>query len=120
MSRISSSFVTVGAAAVLTLSLVSCTESAPAAERPTGPNVVTVAAMAYAPANITISAGDTVTWFFDDPGVAHDVVGINGAARLLNSPLIASGEYSQTFDNPGTYQYFCSVHPNMTGTVVVT
>jgi plastocyanin len=83
------------------------------------PNVVTVAAMAYSPASVTISPGDTVTWFFDDTGVAHNVVGIDAASRLLHSPMISSGQFSQTFDDPGTYPYFCSVHPNMTGTVIV-
>ncbi|MGB3772691.1 MAG: plastocyanin/azurin family copper-binding protein [Rhodococcus sp. (in: high G+C Gram-positive bacteria)] len=111
---------TLGFAAAVTLSLTSCTDSAPAAERPTGPNVVTVAAMAYSPASVTISAGETVTWFFDDSGVAHNVVGIDAASRLLRSPMISSGQFSQTFDNPGTYPYFCSVHPNMTGVVIVT
>lgn len=119
MARLTTLAATIGVTAALALSLTSCTEDAPTAERPTGPNVVTVAAMAYSPASVTISPGDTVTWFFDDAGVAHNVIGIDAASRLLHSPMISSGQFSQTFDDPGTYPYFCSVHPNMTGTVIV-
>jgi plastocyanin len=119
MARLTTLAATIGVTAALALSLTSCTEDAPTAERPTGPNVVTVAAMAYSPASVTVSPGDTVTWFFDDTGVAHNVIGIDAASRLLHSPMISSGQFSQTFDDPGTYPYFCSVHPNMTVTVIV-
>ena len=119
MARLTTLAATIGVTAALALSLVSCTEDSSTAERPSGPNVVTVAAMAYSPASVTISPGDTVTWFFDDTGVAHNVIGIDAASRLLHSPMISSGQFSQTFDDPGTYPYFCSVHPNMTGTVIV-
>lgn len=111
--------VLVGTAAALTISLTACTEDTPTADRPTGPDVVTVADMAYSPASVTISPGDTVTWFFDDDRMAHNVVGIDNASSLLHSPMIAAGQFSQTFDDPGTYNYFCTVHPNMTGVVIV-
>ncbi|WP_261776899.1 cupredoxin domain-containing protein [Rhodococcoides kroppenstedtii] len=109
----------VGTVAALAISLTACTEDPQPAERPTGPNVVTVADMAYSPATVTISPGDTVTWFFDDDRMAHNVVGIDNASSLLHSPMIAAGQFSQTFDDPGTYNYFCTVHPNMTGVVIV-
>lgn len=105
--------------ALSALALTACsTTDEPAAVAPTGPNVVTVADMAYSPAALTIEAGETVTWFFDDT-VQHDVVGLDDASSLLNSSLMTTGEYSQTFDEPGTYEYVCTIHPNMTGTVTV-
>lgn len=92
-------------------------EEAPAA--PTGP-VVQVANMTYAPSTITVRAGDTVTWNFDDRGVTHDVVGVGAAKSVLRSRLMQTGTFTYTFTEPGTYEYTCSLHPDMTGTVVVT
>ncbi|MGW5151631.1 cupredoxin domain-containing protein [Rhodococcus koreensis] len=92
-------------------------EEAP--EAPTGP-VVQVANMAYAPSTITVRAGDTVTWNFDDRGVTHDVVGVGAAKSVLRSRLMQTGTFAYTFTEPGTYEYTCSLHPDMTGTVVVT
>lgn len=90
-----------------------------APETPTGP-VVQVANMAYAPSTITVRAGDTVTWNFDDRGVTHDVVGVGAAKSVLRSRLMQTGTFTYTFTEPGTYEYTCSLHPDMTGTVVVT
>ncbi|PQP26742.1 copper-binding protein [Rhodococcus opacus] len=90
-----------------------------APEAPTGP-VVQVANMAYAPATLTVKAGDTVTWNFDDRGVTHDVVGVGAAKSVLRSRLMQTGTFTYTFTEPGTYEYTCSLHPEMTGTVVVT
>ncbi|WP_160103671.1 cupredoxin domain-containing protein [Rhodococcus sp. T7] len=90
-----------------------------APEAPTGP-VVQVANMAYAPSTITVRAGDTVTWNFDDRGVTHDVVGVGAAKSVLRSRLMQTGTFTYTFTEPGTYEYTCSLHPDMTGTVVVT
>lgn len=108
---------------VLTAGLVGCsssTDSTPSAPETTlsGP-IVTVTGMAYSPASITVNVGDTVTWVFDDGGMAHDVKGIGSARSLLRSPLKKSGTYTATFDEPGTYDYTCTPHPDMRGTVIV-
>ncbi|NMM87876.1 copper-binding protein [Rhodococcus sp. SRB_17] len=108
---------------VLALGLVGCsstTDSTPTTPQPTvsGP-VVTVTGMAYSPASITVNVGDTVTWVFDDNGMAHDVRGLGSARSLLRSPLKKSGTYTVTFTEPGTYDYTCTPHPDMRGTVVV-
>ncbi|MDI9918835.1 copper-binding protein, partial [Rhodococcus sp. IEGM 1379] len=76
---------------VLALGLVGCsstTDSTPPTPETTvsGP-VVTVTGMAYSPASITVNVGDTVTWVFDDNGMAHDVRGLGSARSLLRSPL---------------------------------
>ncbi|MDI9899446.1 cupredoxin family copper-binding protein [Rhodococcus sp. IEGM 1409] len=108
---------------VLALGLVGCsstTDSTPSAPETTASGtVVTISGMAYSPASITVSVGDTVTWVFDDNGMAHDVSGLGDAKGKLRSPLKKSGTYTYTFTEPGTYDYTCTPHPEMRGTVVV-
>ncbi|MDV6277465.1 plastocyanin/azurin family copper-binding protein [Rhodococcus erythropolis] len=108
---------------VLALGLAGCsstTDSTPSAPETTASGtVVTVSGMAYSPASITVSVGDTVTWVFDDNGMAHDVSGLGDAKGKLRSPLKKSGTYTYTFTEAGTYDYTCTPHPEMRGTVVV-
>lgn len=89
---------------------------------PAGPDdglTVQVKNMAYSPSSITISAGQTVTWVFDDRGTPHDVVGLGDAKSVLRGPLLTSGTWQFTFTQPGTYNYTCSLHPDMLGVVTV-
>ncbi|MFM1727835.1 plastocyanin/azurin family copper-binding protein [Prescottella soli] len=93
-----------------------------AADAPTDSDkalTVQVANMAYTPASVTISVGQTVTWVFDDRGTPHDVVGLGDAKSVLRSPLLTSGTWEFTFTAPGTYNYTCSLHPDMLGVVNV-
>jgi len=63
-----------------------------------------------------VAAGSTVTWTNRDD-VPHNVVSTD---RKFKSPVLdTDGQFSHTFDAPGTYKYFCSIHPRMTGQVVV-
>jgi amicyanin len=71
--------------------------------------------MAFEPKELTISAGDTVTWTNNDP-MLHDV----DIDNLGKSPEMSKGQtYSKTFDKPGTYDYDCDIHPGMTGKIIV-
>ena len=76
----------------------------------------------YIPADITINAGDTVEWINSDTA-AHTVTGgtpADGPSGVFDSSLVmADASYSFTFDDAGTYDYFCMVHPWMVGTVTV-
>ena len=76
---------------------------------------VTMYALAYLPPGpVTIEVGDTVTWVNDDDA-PHDAVG-NG----WTTPLLTKGDsHAVTFIAAGTYAYYCSIHPEMTGRVVV-
>ncbi|MBL1075105.1 cupredoxin family copper-binding protein [Nocardia sp. 2] len=87
---------------------------------PRTPATVTVQVtdMKFSPANITVKAGDTVTWKFDDKA-PHAVQGIGDVAMGINSPIFHKGEWSYTFTSPGTYRYLCPLHPDMKGTVTV-
>ncbi|KAA0022759.1 cupredoxin domain-containing protein [Antrihabitans cavernicola] len=84
-----------------------------------GDVAVKVKGMAFTPATITVTAGTKVTWTFDDGGIPHTVTGLKDAAMGINSPILKEGDYSYTFDKPGTYNYICSIHPDMKGTVTV-
>ena len=65
---------------------------------------------------VTVKAGTTVTWTNGDD-IPHTVVSNGG---LFRSKVLDSGDrFSFTFARPGKFGYFCSLHPHMTGTIVV-
>jgi len=71
---------------------------------------------AFSPETQTVSVGDTVTWVNND-AMGHSVIADNGG---FSSALLGGGEsFSFTFDDVGTYGYFCGPHPSMRGTIVV-
>jgi plastocyanin len=71
---------------------------------------------AFLPQRVTVKAGTTVTWSNDDDD-SHTVA---SSSKLFKSKALDTGDkFSFTFTTPGTYAYICSVHPYMTGTVVV-
>ena len=84
--------------------------SAPAA-------VVEIRDLQFTPATVTVHVGETVEWRFDDDGLYHHVQADDGA---FDSEIVGEGVFEVVFDEPGTYTYACSIHPYMTGTVVVT
>jgi plastocyanin len=70
----------------------------------------------FGPAAITVAAGTTVTWTNRDD-IPHTVVSDD---KVFKSKVLDTDEkFSYTFTKPGTYPYFCSVHPKMTGKVIV-
>ena len=69
---------------------------------------------AFTPKDVTLKAGDTITWTNQD-SVKHDV-----DFGTFKSPLLGKGEtYSHSFATQGTYDYDCDVHPFMKGRVIV-
>lgn len=101
-------------------SLAACGSDAPA---PLPPNTVLVQGMQFSPANLTVQVGDTVTWKFDDQGVAHNVVtavdNVNTPKPLDSGQPQMRGEWSYTFTEAGVYDYTCTPHPEMRGSVTV-
>jgi amicyanin len=70
----------------------------------------------FEPARVTVKAGTTVTWTNRDD-IPHTVA---AKERQFKSKVMDTDEsYSFTFSTPGEYTYFCSLHPHMTGTIVV-
>ncbi|MET0199064.1 MULTISPECIES: plastocyanin/azurin family copper-binding protein [Nocardiaceae] len=78
---------------------------------------VRVENMSYSPASVTIKKGETVEWVFDDNGLPHDVV--ESSNETFKSELLTEGSYTYTFEEAGTFDYHCTPHPMMLGTVVV-
>jgi plastocyanin len=79
-------------------------------------NQVSIQNFSFGPGTVTVSPGVTVTWTNDD-SVTHTVTAADGS---FDSSSLAPGQgFSYTFTTPGTYAYHCSIHPFMTGEVVV-
>lgn len=73
---------------------------------------------AFKPKTLTVSAGATVTWVNRDD-VPHTATA-RGEPRAFDSgSLDTDGRYSFVFKQPGTHDYFCAVHPHMTGKIIV-
>ena len=119
--------VTFGAGATPGMPGMSGTPSMPSAPAGTAPatgspaaaagDAVSIDNFAFAPATLTIRAGGTVTWTNRDEE-PHTVAATDGS---FHSPGMGTGAtYSHTFPAGGTFDYVCSIHPMMHGTVVVT
>ena len=87
---------------------------------------VTVTNFAFTPSAVNIAAGETVTWRFAGPDVNHSATSDPGQAESWDSdpgnasPSHTAGDaFPHTFTQPGTYTYFCKVHPFMRARVVV-
>jgi plastocyanin len=88
---------------------------APLAAQTTGV-AVAIDNFVFGPKRITVKAGTTVTWTNRDD-IPHTVAAKN---REFKSKVMDTDEsFSFTFSTPGEYAYFCSLHPHMTGTIVV-
>ena len=78
--------------------------------------VVRIANFTFGPQTITVRVGSTVTWTNDDD-VPHTVRAVDGA--FASKPLDTGDRFAFSFRTPGEHSYFCSIHPMMTGKVVV-
>jgi plastocyanin len=72
----------------------------------------------FGPATITVPTGTTVTWTNRDD-IPHNVVSTDKDKVFKSKVMDTDEKFSYTFDKAGKYPYFCSIHPKMTGTVVV-
>lgn len=77
---------------------------------------VSIAGFAFRPQAITVKAGASITWSNDDAS-PHPVTFRDGSAGAKS--LSPGQTFTRMFDKPGTYDYFCSFHPYMTGHVIV-
>jgi plastocyanin len=77
---------------------------------------IEISSFAFNPASLTVKVGTTVTWTNQD-SAPHTVVADDGS---FASQKFSKGEsFNFIFTKPGTFQYFCSVHPSMRATVIV-
>ena len=72
----------------------------------------------FGPAALTVPVGTTVTWTNKDD-IPHTVVSTDDSKTLKSKVLDTDEKFSFTFSKAGTYPYFCSIHPKMTGKVIV-
>jgi 3',5'-cyclic-AMP phosphodiesterase len=83
-----------------------------------GPNDIAIDNFQFTPKTLTVKPGAKVTWINNDD-VPHLIVDTRGGFKP--SPVLDTDQrFSVTLTKPGTYKYYCSLHPQMTGTVVVT
>ena len=70
----------------------------------------------FTPANIQVSPGTTVTWTWSSDAITHNVTFTDGAK---SGDQGANATYSRTFAATGTFNYSCTIHPGMSGSVLV-
>jgi plastocyanin len=99
-------------AVAMCISLVACVDDAP--KPVTVSPTVTIRDMQFSPDHVTIEAGETVTWVWDDGGMPHDVSGDG-----FRSEVLTDGTFSHTFEDQGDFPYVCTLHSGMRGTVTV-
>jgi plastocyanin len=87
-----------------------------ATDQKMGAPEVSIDNFSFTPMEMTIPAGSQVTWINKDD-VPHTVVSVDH--KFKSRALDTDEKFSFTFPNPGTYEYFCSVHPKMTGKIIV-
>jgi plastocyanin len=78
---------------------------------------IDITGFAYRPAVMTVKSGQTVTWVNHD--AAPHTVTQQGGGGFASRTLNLNSRFGMTFRKPGTYHYFCAVHPGMKGTVIV-
>ena len=80
-------------------------------------NTIEIKDFAFNPQTITVKSGEKITWINRDEE-PHTIVSVEKQFKK-SSALDTDQEFSITTSAPGTYTYYCSVHPKMTGTIVV-
>jgi len=84
---------------------------------PAAPAQVKIDNFAFSPNELKVPAGTTVEWVNRDD-IPHTVVS-DDKSTFKSKALDTDDKFSYTFTKPGTYSYFCSVHPKMTGKIIV-
>jgi plastocyanin len=85
-------------------------------EKPAARAEVKIDNFSFGPQNLTVAVGTTVTWTNRDD-IPHTVVADDKSFK--SKALDTDEKFSYTFSKAGTYPYFCSIHPKMTGKVIV-
>ena len=103
-------------ATALAVAVFAVATALPAASAHVAETEVKIDNFAFAPQRVVVKAGTTVIWINDDD-IPHTVA---SSAKLFKSnALDTKDKFSFTFTTAGAYEYFCSLHPHMTGTIVV-
>lgn len=93
--------------------------AARAPEPPIVTDLIIIGKMTFNPDMMVITPGTTVTWINED-SVPHTVVSDPGSDLSFSSPELKRDDtFSFTFEKRGTYLYHCTLHPEMTGSIIV-
>jgi plastocyanin len=109
---------TLGLLATVMVATLLLSAASPGSANPAEPASaeVKVDNFSFGPATLTVAVGTTVTWTNRDD-IPHTIVSTD---KVFKSKVLDTDEkFSFTFSKAGTYPYFCSIHPKMTGSVVV-
>jgi plastocyanin len=88
-----------------------------AAHAAPAPVTIKIDNFTFSPPDLVIPAGTTVTWVNEDD-VPHTAVS-DDHKSFRSKPMDTDDKYTFTFATPGTYPYFCSIHPHMTAKIIV-
>jgi len=110
-----------GSAAILATALALSAGTGPNAamssgDKPASGAEVKIDNFSFGPASVTVPVGSTITWTNHDD-VPHVVASDDKSFK--SKALDTDDRFSFTFTKPGTYEYFCAIHPKMTAKVVV-
>ena len=98
-------------AAIVAVALMGASAAVKAADM-----AVSIDNFVFTPADTQVSVGTTVVWTNNDD-IPHTVV--DADHKWKSSALDTGDEFSHTFTEPGTFEYFCSLHPHMTAKIIV-
>lgn len=105
------------ASAMIALAMLIGLSSGVTAQPPPPPTPeVKIDNFSFSPATLTVAVGTTITWINRDD-IPHKVVSTDDVFK--SKVLDTDEKFSYTFSKAGTYPYFCSLHPKMTGKIVV-
>ncbi|HUQ62192.1 MAG TPA: plastocyanin/azurin family copper-binding protein [Acidimicrobiales bacterium] len=76
---------------------------------------VNLKSSSFEPSTVRVGLGETVAWDWGEGGIIHDIAFDDGATSLRQT----SGTWQRTFPDPGSYDYTCTLHPQMNGNVIV-
>ena len=103
-------------ATALAVAVFAVATALPAASAHVAETEVKIDNFAFAPQRVVVKSGTTVTWINEDD-IPHTIA---SSTKLFKSnALDTKDKFTFTFTTPGAYEYFCSPHPHMTGTIVV-
>jgi plastocyanin len=105
-------------AAACGTALLAIASGAGAQQVATGAAEIDIKLFAFEPQTLTVAAGTAVTWVNQDEE-PHNIVDLAKPHVFRSQGLDGGERYTFIFDKPGTYEYVCSVHPHMHGTIVV-